>query len=1173
MKFTPQQEQAIQARGNVLVIAGAGTGKTRTLVERCLNLLSEEQPPVSLEEILMVTFTEAAAAEMRRRIRQRLEEELVKAPQNSSLENQLALFEVAHIGTLHGFCLKLVRQHFYELELDPQLNVLPEEEARLLAHETLDAILREHYEGEGALAGAVQDLIQTEGRGWDKPIRALVSKLHNYTQTLPDAAGWFEDQIKMFESTEPQQWRVWLDEFAAAWRESSLDFLKGFGAGNILAVKAAEALQKLPRPCSRAELAETLGQLSEIPALCPRGKKGVLLDPLEKFFDEAGFLFSVAHTAGGVDPLAEDWNWSRPNLLALLRLAKVFGDRFAEAKRELGAVDFHDLEQHTLRLLWDGASGRPTVIAQEWRKRLRFIFVDEYQDINAAQDRIIAALSGEGGSANRFLVGDVKQSIYRFRLANPRIFQHYSETWQGELGQTIPLTENFRSREGVIDFVNSLFALVLRREAGGLDYDAQAQLRFGAAEERRALGVGENPSPRVELHLRFTGGVAGPVGEDAGGDSAVAELEDAHKEARLVALRLGELKRTGHPIWDETQKVFRAVEWSDMAVLLRSPSGKAEIFAREFSQLGVPLTVARGGFFTSVEISDLLSLLQVLDNPLQDLPVLAVLHSPLVGLTLNELAAIRLAAAKVPFWTALVSSQQSAAGNPQVADFLRRFDRWRKLARQVSLSRCLEAVLAETHYAEWLLTKPRGGQQHANVQRLLSLAQQFDQFQRQGLFRFLRFVEAQQAADLEPDVAAVTEENAVRLMSIHQSKGLEFPVVVVANLGKSFNFSDVNADLILDEEFGLCPQIKPPHTGSRYPSLPHWLAQQRQRRETLGEESRLLYVATTRARDTLILTASLAEKKFDSHWHAPREAGVAELLAARSYADWLGIWFAANPSTRATLLRHEVWDDARLAAPETGAMATVGAEDFTTDPAAWSELEQRLLWKYPFTAASQRAAKVSVSVLRREAADEEAEKILESKVQAPKSKVRSRPAGRISAADIGTAHHKFLQCVALERTGDSESLRQEARRLEAEGTLSAEAAAVLDFKSLTAFWQSELGCDIRALRDCVHRELAFTARFSLPALAEITGKVPDAGLDEEFVVVQGVADLAVILENEIWLVDFKTDDVRRGELAARAKSYAPQLRLYASALARIYGRPVVRGSLYFLSLDEAVSVI
>ncbi len=766
--------------------------------------------------------------------------------------------------------------------------------------------------------------------------------------------------------------------------------LERLSAQNEIARCSLAALKDL-RPSQRAEVAAALQAIRDASENCPRGNKTAWIKPLKDFLQEAEFFSSLAgplgapaslparsqpqqdagrdagapsghakaQPKGDVDPLTEDWGWVRSQMTTLLELAREFQEKFAEAKRELGVVDFHDLEQHALRLLWDTKANQPTSIARHWRKQFRFVFVDEYQDINAAQDKIIEALSRDHPHANRFLVGDVKQSIYRFRLADPSIFQRYAKSWKGEnapdqanalqpqvqvlrserpgqAGQVIPLVENFRSQEGLLNFVNSLFATIMRRELGGVDYDEQARLRFGAPEQRQALSAAANPGPRVELCVRIKGGGNAPDGdaESAEGLAGLGDLEEADKEARSVAKRLRELKARQHPVWDEAEKKFRPVEWSDIAILLRSPANKSERYAKEFARLNVPLQVSRGGFYESLEISDLLSLLEVLDNPLQDLPLLALLHSPLVGLTLEELGTIRLAVPG-PFWTALarweegleskVQSLKSEADSPgskvqspksepetqdsglrtqdsglrfslatKVTAFLERFGRWRRLARQASLSRCLEAVLSETHYAAWLQSQPGGEQRHANVQRLLALAQQFDQFQRQGLFRFLRFVEAQRDADSEPDAAPVTEENSVRLMSIHQSKGLEFPVVVVADLGKAFNVSDLRADVIMDEKYGLCPQIMAPHAGSRYPSLPYWLASRRQHREMLGEELRLLYVAMTRARDTLLLIATVSESRFNKVWRPSEDTGDPELFVASSYADWLGLWFSRN---------------------------------------------------------------------------------------------------------------------------------------------------------------------------------------------------------------------------------------------------------------------------------------
>jgi len=982
----------------------------------------------------------------------------------------------------------------------------------------------------------------------------------------------------------------------------------------VIAAQCAAALRAVaPRP-SRQAAAQALEQIAAATRTPAHGAKTAWLKAFKEFDADAVFLLSVAAAADGTDPLSEDWNWVRSQMTTLLRLAREFDDAFSQNKHELGLLDFHDLEQHALRLLWDRQTNKPTRIAEQWRRKLRWVFVDEYQDINAAQDKIIEALSAEGARANRFLVGDVKQSIYRFRLANPAIFQRYAASWGDGPGHVIPLVDNFRSRERLLDFFNSLFARIMRPALGGMSYDETARLQFGARAERRALTTVASDGPCVELHLRLTKQAGSSTNQDAAEELAdVFELEEADQEARLVALRLHDLKMQQHPIWDETAGRFRPVDWSDVAVLLRSPANKAERYAREFSRLNIPLDVQRSGFYESVEISDLVNLLQVLDNPLQDLPVLAVLHSPLVGLTVNELATIRLAA-KGPFWTALVLWADRARNlepapesrpshlNPRtstldqkVAAFLDRFARWRRLARQASLSRCFEAVLGETHYAEWLLTQPRGDQRHANVQRLLGLARQFDRFQRQGLFRFLCLIDAQRRASADPQVQATVAESSVRLMSIHQSKGLEFPVVVVADLGKRFNLSDLSAEIILDEEYGLCPQINPPRTGKRYPSLPYWLARRRQHRELLGEEMRLLYVAMTRARDTLLLSASVSAARFEKVWQHESHADSLALTSASSVADWLGVWFSEHCiekrpilSGASQVLRWHIHDEEKpnesAATPESGSADS----GFDSSPETWQRLHQRISWAYPFQSATHSPAKASVTALRRRTEllqNEEAVAWLpvppagthteggRGRWVRPTAPKRPHHARRLnSAAAAGSAHHAFLQLASLECTGGVEQLQVEAERLVRQQAMSPEEIALLDWDALADFWSSELGERIRAHVQYVHRELPFTARFSPQDLASVTHERPEPLLQDEFVLVQGVADLVALLPKEIWLVDFKTDALKREEVAARATLYEPQMKLYAQALARIYARPVTDCRLYFLRprMDVAI---
>jgi ATP-dependent helicase/nuclease subunit A len=1172
---TPQQQRAISARGNVLVVAGAGAGKTQTVVDRCLAWLLDEGNAGSIDQILMVTFTQAAATEMRQRLRQSLEEAQARLEKTGSpslhLAEQLALLDTAHISTLHSFCFQLVSRHFHDLGLDPHARVLPEERARLLERQSLDLVLDKTYASETPSALAIQRLIQAQGGDWDAPVRELIVRLHNYSQTLRDPAGWFADQAARFQQPEPAAWLGWLMDELSNWRKAWLPVLQAQPPENKNAAQCARVLAGLPDRPERSQFASALEAIGRADADWPK-PKGPWRDPVKNMFDEADFLRSVC-VAGAVDPLAEDWHWARPAMLALLDLAGRFGRAFQEAKRQEGGIDYHDLEQFALQLLWE--NGRPSGIAEQWRGKLRLIFVDEYQDINEAQAAIIQALGREGAGANRFLVGDVKQSIYGFRLADPRIFSRCQDEWAADpSAQVIPLTENFRSHEAILHFVNALFTGLMRRETGGVDYDAEARLRFGNAAGRAHLAAATASFPPVEWHLRCLG----REGEDGENTEAPESASDAEKEARMVGRRLLELKSQRTPIFDRAGRP-EEVKWSDMVVLLRSPRHKVEAYVKEFGRLGIPLAAARGGFYQSLEVRDLLGLLQVLDNPLQDLPLLGVLRSPLAGLTADELALIRLGSGPGRFWTALLqwhkTTEVRTAHYDKTDEFLRRFEEWRRLSRQSAVSHCLECVIDQTHYGDWLATQERGEQKRANVERLLQLTRQFDAYDGESLYRFLRFVEAQQESEVDTGPAAAPAAEAVRLMSIHQSKGSEFPIVALADLGKLFNFTEIQSRIILDDEYGLCPQIQPPETPQFYPSLPHWLARRRQKRKMLGEEMRLLYVAMTRAAQRLILAGTAAKSSLETKWplQAQRAPGAAEIPAGRNYLDWLGPWLirtagatAWTASGRDALLSWTLYDedDPRLAKDrDAGEPAATEAKPDGRDISP--EQRDRLSWQYPFQAETVRPAKTSVTTLRRQITDEDGAESFPLFAPSP-ARAEPRAAGRLSAAEIGLAHHAFLQWVSLDKAQTAAGLKAEAARLGRRNLLTREQIACLDFDALAAFWQSEAGLQLLGQSGHLERELAFTARFSAADLEQL-GSAEFAGVGAaEFVVVQGVMDVAAILPGEIWLLDFKTDRFPAGDLEEKIRAYRPQLALYALALERIHRRPVTKRWLHFLAL-------
>lgn len=1190
---TPQQRAAIEAKGNVLLVAGAGTGKTTTLVSRCLRLILEEN--VAIDRILMVTFTEAAAAEMRHRIRAALQKKLAETPDNLRLAEQLALLDTSSISTLHAFCLRLVREHFHELQIDPQLTVLDEQQTRPLAEEVLEDLFQRAYTDTSARGEQVRELIERYGRGDDKSIRRLVWQLHVFMQSLAQPHAWLADTLSFYVGDQPDLWNSAFIQGAMDWATEWQDIVAETSrdAANLSAIN--EALGSFLASPSPERLSTALKAISIADEDWKHGTKK-FRKPLEPFFDDADFLRALL-PVDGKSPIAEDWQQVRGMMRALLELTQEFTECYRTAKRDLGGVDFADLEQLSLQLLLD-ANGEPTATARSWQQRFDHIFVDECQDINAAQDAIIRSVSRSGTEANRFMVGDVKQSIYRFRLANPHIFQTYEQNWKtaGEHHQVLPLTENFRSREGVIDSVNAFFGFLMRPTLGGLRYDTEAALQFGDRESRAAFsragsektpttGIWPEPGIRTELHLIVND-------KDAEGDDDWADLLSAEREARIVAQRLRELHAGKHQIWDKDAEEFRAVEWSDMAILMRSAAGKAEAYVRACHEAGVPLLAERAGFFTAIEVLDLVNLLSLLDNPLQDIPLLAVLRSPLVGLSLDELAFIRASRKQDCCWLALHQWHRENLGIEKVAttwrlidDFFRRHTAWRALIRQTSLSVCLDRVLSETHYEAFLLTMDRGEERVANVKQLLDLARRYDPYQRQGLFRFLKFIEAQEEVEQDLEPASPRHPDAVQFMTIHKSKGLEFPVVVVADIDTRFNTRVKEDDILRDEQFGISPRVVLPESDQRYPTIAHWVVKRREQRETLNEEVRLRYVAMTRARDTLILTGTGSTKLLKERWGDP--SGVSarvefEARRASSFYSWLILWLRETTTYEhwqgdyagaTDLIRWQLHTG--TADTETSPAVTPASAPALEDSAFPEDLAERLTWNYPQPAATVETAKTSVTVLRRrrDETDDEAKPLVQTQFHFQFPAPKREAGSRLSATDVGKAHHTFLQFVDLDQAGTLSGIQEEVERLTEMTILSEEEAASLNVKSLAEFWTSKIGQSICTHTDVVQREMPFTARFSAADLIRsgVAGVSPSLP-DEEFVVVQGTIDLAVIQPTEIWLLDFKSDHVRPEELKEKLAVYEPQIKLYALALEHIYRRPVKHRWLHWLRLGKTVEV-
>jgi ATP-dependent helicase/nuclease subunit A len=1179
--LTAAQERAIRREGQLLVVAGAGAGKTSTLVERCFTRLTATEHPISPGQLLLVTFTKAAAAEMRRRLRGRLEEGRREAADPSRLAETIALLDSARISNLHVFCLDLVRENFHRLGLDPQVAALEEDHRRELMDRTLDSLLEDRY----AKGGETRELVAGWVAGREQLIRRWVVKLHDYTQTLRRPTQWFEEQESLFQNPAPERWEKW-------WIEGATEWARGWRASPAVSPKAA-ALERLAGPLTALEGANSRAAADEPLRLilAARAEKGAKRPPKE-MLEEAEFLASLVD-GGNRDPLAEDWEWCRKPMLALLALARDFGDEFGRVKREMNALDFHDMEQFALRLLWNDDQSAVTLLAESWRARLELVAVDEYQDINPAQDAILQAVSRPGAAGNRFLVGDVKQAIYRFRLADPRLFLRYQHDWSGGGGGQVEyLSDNFRSHESILEFVNAFFRATMRGEIGGVDYTPEVELKLGDARGRPEHRLSAGGKPRVELLLRKeerkTGAVDEESAEDGAGDAPVASGVEA--EALGIGRRLQTAREEGLFL----KKEGRPVEWRDMVILLRAPSEKRAPFLKAFHQLGIPLECSRSGFLETMEVLDLENLLRVLDNPWQDLPLLAALRSPFGGFTSENLLKIRLGRPRGPFWPALVEYRargKDESARARVARFLDSHERWRKRGRREALSLCLEAILQETFYREWIEAGDRAAERLANARKFTRMTREFDVFKREGLFRFLQFLDRRRELEAEIEPAFVGSANAVRLMSIHQSKGLEFPVVVAADLGKKFNLDDLKGEILLDDTMGLCPMTHPPESCRRYPSPALWLARRRQRRETLGEELRLLYVAMTRAREVLILSGAATAKKIGEGW-GERAAGPPEVWIeeASSPMDWIGCWLLDQLKAEALPASGEnallSWRIAERSETPPPAPVQIGFPLPAPSPVQpdgpsgldfekLRALDRRLSWVYPHLEAEEEPAKTSVTSMRRRfgGEDEEEARAAAFLCDSPIGNRKPKTENQLSPVESGIAHHLFLQWGRLESLASVEGCRAEAERLAGAGVLSEAQAAVLDLEALAAFWQSDLGLRIAANPGAIRREEPFTARFEPQELARLGATPARPGLEGEFVVVQGVVDLAVVLRDETWLLDFKTDRLRPEDLGAKVAKYRPQIEIYARALQKAWARPVSEASLHFLSLGTTARLI
>ena len=1181
--LTEEQQAAVDNRGGgLLVSAAAGSGKTRVLVER---LLARVEEGADVDRFLVITYTKAAAAELRSRIVQELSDRLALRPTDGHLRRQATLVYKAGISTIHAFCAQLLRECGHLLDLDPDFRLCDEGEAGILMLRALNDVLDRRYE---AMDSDFAQLVDTMSAGRDDArLIQIVLDIRGRVQAHPNPAAWLEEQERTFALegiSDPVQtpWGQLLLADAAGqaayWRrrmeeardlcERDANLLANYGdsvAQTAQALQqfveaasqgwdAARALLPIPFPTvGRKKMVDDPAAVERVKVIRSACKKR--LEKLEDWFADSG------------DDLLADLRTVYPAMRGLFALVRDFEEAYAAEKARRGLVDFSDLEHMAVRLLV-GEDGQPTELARQWSTRYDEIMVDEYQDTNEVQNAIFSALSKDG--TNLFMVGDVKQSIYRFRLADPTIFlgkyrsfKPYTEAGEGEERRVI-LSRNFRSRPEVLEGCNDLFRAVMSVPFGEMEYSDDQALYPGAPFQ---------PDSTYCVELDALDG-------DIDGEEGAEKVSRDLLEARFAAHRIRDLLDQNFPVSDG-EGGTRPVHPSDIVILLRSPNTVLRHYARALGERDILWEAEGGGdFFSSTEISVALSLLQIVDNPRQDVPLISVLRSPVYGFSADRLAQIRAASPDTDFYAALAADD----GEDSKA-FLAELDDLRFGSGDMSSHQLLWHIYDRTNLLGIFGAMEEGETRQGNLLALAELARQFEGAGHKGLFRFLTYLTRlrENGNTLTPPAPGRTG-GGVRIMSIHKSKGLEFPVVLLCGLARRLNREDMSRPILFHPKLGVGPKGLDVERGIEYPTLARMAVARQLEREMMAEELRLLYVAMTRAKEKLILSVALTGGGKDLEKLAGDAGNPVDpqvLLACQSVGQWVLLHALCRPEAGA--LRRAAGQDVAVLDTSFGPAWDIRFVDGTPlaqmPPHRWTapqreqeeeeggeDLANLLRWTYPHEAEVAIPSKLTATQLKGRALDEEAAE------EAPRP-ARSLSFGRprfaaeemgLTAAQQGTALHQVLQYIDFEKAETVEGVQAEIARLVEGQYITPQQGEVVDPAPIAAFFRSDLGQELLS-------SVSLRREFKFSILEPASRYYPQAGEGEQ-VLFQGVVDCYYETLEGITVVDFKTDRVTKRTVAERAEHYRPQLEAYSRALAEITGKQVIRRVLWFFALNQSVDL-
>ncbi len=1216
-KWTDEQKKVIETgHRNLLVSAAAGSGKTAVLVERIIRMITDPEHPVDIDKLLVMTFTNAAAAEMRERVETALGKLLDEDPGNKNLERQNTLIHHAKITTIDSFCLNLLREHFHELDLDPGFRVADEGELMLLKADVMKELLEEYYGREDERFIKFVDTYAT-GRT-DGGLEEYILKVWEFSQSNPWPGEWIAACRKELraggtgEDRDPMEETAWMKYLIQDVKRQAEEFLDGlYGAADLAAeedgpqayapmlAEDIRGMEELKEAGTYREIAECLEGLKFGRLAAVRGKN---VDPEKK--EQAAAYRNVAkdgikkmkalYLPGDIDEVFADLDACREPILMLLELAEEFSARFQEAKEEKNLVDFNDLEHFALEVLTGGSlDHRPGAVADELSEIYEEILVDEYQDSNEVQETLIRCVSRERfGTPNVFMVGDVKQSIYKFRLAKPELFLEKYESYGKEDGlyQKIELHKNFRSRPEVLSSINDVFYRIMTKQLGNIKYTDDAALYPGAEFPETPV----DGQAKTEVLLLNTGD---PLFD--GMDEEKADYTAKEAEARLIA---GEIKKLTDPehgmkIFNGKTGEYEPLKKKDIVILLRSLSGWSEEFLSVLGAAGIPAYAeSRTGYFTAVEVETVLNMLALIDNPMQDIPLAGVLKSPIGGMKDRELAIVMAEFKKDPdrgedigFYGAVKrymekhgESEEDAVIYRKLAAFRNLLTTLRKESMYLPVSRLIYRVFDLTGYDKYAAAMPAGKTRQANLAMLVQKAEDYEKTSYQGLFDFIRYIEKLKKYNTDFGEASRSGEHddAVRIMSIHKSKGLEFPVVFLAGCGKKFNRQDARGRILIDEELGIAADFFDPEKKVKAPTLKKNVLARRSNLENMGEELRILYVAMTRAKEKLIITAGdkYMDNKLEKWGGIPAGGALpfTTLSAASSYMDW--ILMASNGAKNTLDVKNVPVKDLLVEeAKNQEEKAKIYLELEQLRKAQPEEIPGLIGVKYPYAADLALHAKMSVSELKEQGQfvdDAESAFLIknvrekeDSEIIDNRSDTASEEKARIKrASDRGTAYHRALELIRFAEISGYDDIVKELDRIREEKRMQETAIDMVYPGVLTKFFHSDIAARMKQAdrNGKLRKESQFVV--GIPA------REMDKADSDALILLQGIIDAWFEEDDGLVLVDYKTDRVKEGGENILLDRYQIQLFYYAKALAQITGKKVKEAVIYSLALQKEIPV-